>query len=84
MPDNRLAAGDILNYALTLEHLEDTFYRQGLANYTHQDFVDAGFEDPFYDNVRKIASDEMMHVKFITEALTGMSLFSLCFEPSIG
>jgi Ferritin-like domain len=27
----------ILNYALTLEHLEDKLYREGLANYTKDD-----------------------------------------------
>lgn len=61
----------ILNYALTLEHLENTFYRQGLANYTHQNFLDAGFADPFYQNLVEIAKDEATHVEFLTSALQG-------------
>jgi hypothetical protein len=60
---------EILNYALTLEHLEDKFYREGLANYTQADFVAAGFADPFYDNLREISYDETTHVSFLSKAL---------------
>jgi len=61
---------DILNYALTLEHLEDKFYREALANYTQADFVAAGFPDPFYENLKTVSSDETTHVTFLTTALT--------------
>ncbi|KAJ6447030.1 2-methylisocitrate lyase, mitochondrial [Purpureocillium lavendulum] len=61
--------GVILNYALTLEHLEDTFYRQGLANFTEDDFRAAGFDATFYGNVKKVSADETAHVGFLTEAL---------------
>lgn len=62
-------AAEILNYALTLEHLEDVFYREGLANYTREDFVHAGFADPFYANLQVISRDESEHVGFLTKAL---------------
>ena len=49
---------DILNYALTLEYLERKFYEEGLKNYTREQFIAAGFEDPFYENLKQIYSDE--------------------------
>ena len=61
---------DILNYALTLEHLEDKFYREALANYTESDFASAGFDSTFYNNLKTISSDETTHVAFLTAALT--------------
>jgi rubrerythrin len=64
---------DVLNYALTLEHLEAAFYQEGLKNYTQADFVKAGFKDPFYANLQEVASDETEHVSFLTSALKGMS-----------
>ncbi|EON66339.1 hypothetical protein W97_05436 [Coniosporium apollinis CBS 100218] len=60
---------DILNYALTLEHLEDTFYREGLANFTQADFEAAGYDETFYGNLKRISSDESTHVSFLTGAL---------------
>ncbi len=65
---------DILQYALTLEHLEDTFYRDGLAKYDEEDFKDAGFDSKVYNNLKSIASDEAAHVDFLTKGLTGKLL----------
>ena len=59
----------ILNYALTLEHLENTFYRQGLQNFTAAQFAAAGFPASFYNNLRVIAGDEASHVSFLTQGL---------------
>lgn len=67
---NGVTDGDILNYALTLEHLEDTFYREGLAKFSSKDFVAAGFTDDNYQKFLTIASDEKTHVSFLTGALT--------------
>lgn len=58
----------VLQYALTLEHLEDTFYRQGLANLTADDFAAAGYPS-YYDELPTIASDEKIHVALLTSVL---------------
>lgn len=71
---NTCSSADILNYALTLEHLEATFYEEGLKNYTQADFVKAGLKDPFYANLKEVALDEVEHEKFLTSALKGRSL----------
>ena len=60
---------DILNYALTLEHLEDKFYREGLANFTAADFAAAGYDQSFYENLVEISFDEGTHVGVLTSAL---------------
>lgn len=64
--------GVILNYALTLEHLENQFYLQGLSNFTEKDFADAGYDSTFYGNIKKVSSDESAHVDFLTKGLKGM------------
>ncbi|OQE38004.1 hypothetical protein PENCOP_c009G03095 [Penicillium coprophilum] len=75
-----ISDADILNYALTLEHLEASFYAEGLKNYTQEDFVKAGMKDPFYTNLKEVASDEKQHVDFLTSALkaAGASPVAAC------
>ncbi|KAF2014290.1 hypothetical protein BU24DRAFT_481727 [Aaosphaeria arxii CBS 175.79] len=64
---------DILQYALTLEHLEDKFYREGLANFTLKHFEEAGFNETFYNNIKEVSYDETTHVSFLTTALKGLN-----------
>ncbi|KAL4944382.1 ferritin-like domain-containing protein [Aspergillus oleicola] len=68
--DGGVTDADILNYALTLEHLEATFYEQGLKNYTKADFMAAGVSETVYNNLKSVAMDEKAHEDFLTQALT--------------
>jgi len=61
---------DILQYALTLEHLENVFYKEALSKYPRQQWLDAGFTSAYYDNLKYIAHDEESHVVALTAALT--------------
>lgn len=70
----------ILNYALTLEHIEDAFYQGGLLNFTEAQFATAGFDSSFYNNLKEVAADESTHVQFLTAALesVGATPVSAC------
>ena len=55
---------DVLNYALTLEHLEATFYREGLAT-----FAPADFAEGVYDNLVLVRDHEAAHVDALTATI---------------
>ncbi len=58
---------DILNFALTLEHLEATFYRKGLETFSKKDFGRGVF-----DNLKLVAKHEADHVALLTKTITGL------------
>lgn len=74
-PAKRAAAGQadidivILNYALTLEHLENAFYRDTLATYDAEAFRAAGYPDWVRQRFVEIGGHEKAHVDFLTTAL---------------
>jgi len=70
----------ILQYALTLEHLEDTFYRQALTKYDESAFKNAGYDSSVRERIATISGDEKTHVSFLTTALTaaGVNATSEC------
>ena len=57
------------NYALTLEHLESAFYRDGLAEFDGAAFEEAGFDPEVRENLERIAGHEADHVDAITAAI---------------
>ncbi|KAL1983003.1 hypothetical protein VTN96DRAFT_618 [Rasamsonia emersonii] len=61
---------DVLQFALTLEHLENTFYKQALAQFSEVDFIAAGFDASFFVNLQFVAHDEEQHVVFLQQAIS--------------
>ncbi len=60
---------DVLNYALTLEHLEYAFYRDGIGNFT---FGMDPFGQSIDTNLAAIRDHEGAHVDALTQAVTSM------------
>lgn len=63
---------DILNYALTLEHLEYAFYRDGLNQFGLAGFNEAGQPETVYPNLQIIRTHEAEHVAALTQAITDL------------
>ena len=63
----------ILNYALTLEHLEATFYNQGLDNFTRQDFKTYGYPNYVYTLFEKIREHENVHVSTLQTVIKSLN-----------
>ncbi|MCJ1309023.1 hypothetical protein MMC25_002678 [Agyrium rufum] len=83
VPVKRQAAitdADILQYALTLEHLENVFYKGAVSTMSQEDFVNAGFTADYYNNLKYISHDEEAHVEALTAGLiaAGASPVAAC------
>jgi len=59
----------ILQFALTLEHLENVFYKGALEKFPEQAFLDAGYSATYYSNLKYIAHDEEQHVELLEQGL---------------
>lgn len=68
-PAGNITDDVVLNFALTLEHLEAAFYSQGLSKYDAKAFTSAGFSDDVRRKIQTISDDETAHVDFLTAAL---------------
>lgn len=60
---------DVLNYALTLEHLEYAFYRDGIGKFT---FGIGPFKDNITAYLTAIRDHEEAHVAGLTKAITSL------------
>ncbi|TFY81407.1 hypothetical protein EWM64_g2609 [Hericium alpestre] len=65
---------DILNFALTLEHIENRFYLQGLQNFSQQDFDTAGLPSGTRGFYQQILQHEQTHVDNLTSILGGSAV----------
>ncbi len=63
---------EVLNYALTLEHLEYSFYRDGLDQFTADDFAAAGYAPNVYDYFGMIRDHEKEHVDTLKSVINDL------------
>ena len=63
-------AVDVLNYALTLEHLESAFYRDGLAAIGEGGITGLGFDASVFEKLTMIGEHEAEHVTTLTAVIT--------------
>ncbi|PSP38593.1 hypothetical protein BRC71_05410 [Halobacteriales archaeon QH_7_65_31] len=75
--DNDTTDVNVLNYALTLEHLENAFYREGLETFSDDQLMDAdalsvyGSEVTMAvpDHLRAVGEHEAAHVSSLTDTI---------------
>ncbi|CAN5598518.1 hypothetical protein BH23CHL5_BH23CHL5_24660 [soil metagenome] len=60
---------EVLNYALTLEHLEATLYREANATFADQDYIDAGYDASVRVKIVDIGDHEATHVATLTQVI---------------
>jgi hypothetical protein len=61
---------DVLNYALTLEHLEHAFYRDGLDAIGEAGITGLGFQSSVFVSLGMIRDHEAAHVDTLTSVIT--------------
>lgn len=61
---------DILQFALTLEHLEATFYQQGFSMFPDSDFTAAGLTQSQVDALKTVGGTEATHVTQLSMAIS--------------
>ncbi|KAI1501081.1 rds1p-like stress response protein [Biscogniauxia marginata] len=64
-----LADVDILQFALTLEWLEATFYQQGFAQFSDDQFVALGLNEVQLADLKGIGASEQTHVQALQSAI---------------
>lgn len=57
---------DVVNYALTLEHLENAFYRDGLGQFDEEAFTEEGYAPAVREFLTAIGEHEQAHVDTLT------------------
>ncbi|KAF9741008.1 hypothetical protein PMIN06_006629 [Paraphaeosphaeria minitans] len=62
---------DILQFALTAEHLESTFYSQGFAKFPMSDFTALGLTDSQVKTLMVVGQTEATHVTTLQAAIAG-------------
>jgi hypothetical protein len=60
---------EVINYALTLEHIEATFYRMGMEAFAAADFEALGYQATVRDRIVMIGEHEAQHVDALTAAV---------------
>ncbi|KAI0656585.1 ferritin-like domain-containing protein [Cubamyces menziesii] len=59
----------LTQYLLTLQHVENAFFSQGLDTFADTDFADAGYPTWVRNRISQIAAHEAAHVADLTDAL---------------
>ncbi|MFC5368348.1 ferritin-like domain-containing protein [Salinirubrum litoreum] len=78
--DNDVSDVDVLNYALTLEHLENAFYRDGLENFSDDELMSAnvlsdyddGLTMKVPDHLATVGAHEAAHVDAISQTVSDL------------